>query len=88
MLESRINFMKNFNETWISPGTRVVKKDSLKKHINSALHKQAVELGIKRNLGTASFTQKIIEKTPIGHGLKKMFTDDRKALEYKFNGAY
>ena len=36
MWESRINSMKNFNETWISPGTMVVEKDSLKKHINSA----------------------------------------------------
>ena len=45
MWKSRINLMKNFNETWISPGTTVVEKDSLKKHINSAPHKQAVELG-------------------------------------------
>ena len=80
--------MKNFNETWISPGTTVVKQDSLKKHINSAPHKQAVELAIKRNLGAASDTQEIIEKVPIRHGLKKMCTDDRKALEYKFNSAY
>ena len=73
--------MKNFNETWISPGPTVIEKDSLKKHINSALDKQAVELGIKRNLGAASYTQEIIEKTLIGHGLKKMCTDDQKALE-------
>ena len=30
----------------------------------------------------------MIEKTLIGHDLKKMCTDDRKALEYKFNSAY
>ena len=59
--EARINLMKNFNETWISPGTTVIEKDSLKKHINSALDKQAVELDIKRNLGAASYTQEIIE---------------------------
>ena len=77
--------MKNFNETWISPGATVVEKDSLKKHINSELNKQTVELGNKRNLRAASYTQEIIEKMPIGHGLKKMCTDDRKALKYKFN---
>ena len=88
MWESRINLMKNFNETWICPGTTVVEKYSLKKHINSAPHKQAVELGNKRNLGAASYTQEIIEKTPTRHGLKQMCTDYRKALEYKFNTAY
>ena len=86
--ESRKNSMKKFNETWISPGTTVVKKDRLKKHINSGPHKQTVELGIKRNLGAASYTQEIIEKTLIGHGLKKMYTSDRKALQYNFNSAY
>ena len=54
--ESRINLMWNFNETWISPGTTIVEKDSLKKHINYAPHKQALELGDKRNLGAASYT--------------------------------
>ena len=48
--ESRINLMKNFNETWISPGTMVIEKDSLKKHVNSAPHKQKGNLGFKENL--------------------------------------
>ena len=80
--------MKNFNETWISLGNMVVKKVSLKKHTHSASYKQAVKLGNERNLGAASYTQEVIEKTPTGHGLKKMCTDDRKALEYKFNSSY
>ena len=42
--------MKNFNETWISPGTMVIEKDSLKKHTNSAPHKQKGNLGFKENL--------------------------------------
>ena len=71
--------MKNCNEKWISPGTLVVGKDSLRKHINSALQKQTIGLGI--NLQAASYTQEIIEKTPTGHGLKKMCTDVRKPLE-------
>ena len=56
--------------------------------MNSASHEQAVELGIKRNLGDASYTLEIIEKTPIGHGLKRMCRDDKKHLEYEFNNAY
>ena len=56
------------NEIWISTGTTV----------NSAPHKQVVELGIKRNFEAASCAQEIIEKMSIGHGLKKkMCTDDR-----------
>ena len=77
-----------FSEAWISSGTTFVEKDSLKKHINSALQKQAVGLGIKRNLGAASYTQEIVEKTSVGHGPKKMYTDDRNVLEYKFHSAY
>ena len=44
MWESRINLMKNFNETRIIPGTMVVNKDNLIKLINSAPHKQALFL--------------------------------------------
>ena len=72
--------MEIVNETWISPGTTAVKKDSLKKHINSAPHKQAAEHGIKRNLVAASYTQEIVEKMLIGHCLKKICIDDRKGL--------
>ena len=56
--------------------------------INSAPHKQALELGVQRNFGDVSYTQEIIEKTPIRHGLKRMCRDDKKHLEYKFNSAY
>ena len=55
-----MNLMKNCNETWISTGTTVFEKDNLKE--NSAPYKQAVERGIKRNLGAAFCTQEI-EKT-------------------------
>ena len=60
----------------------------MKKRINSAPHKQTVELGIKNNARAAVYTQEIIEKTATGHGLKKMCTDVKKALEYKFNSVY
>ena len=41
-----------------------------------------------KNLGTAYYTQEIIKETRIGHSLKKMWVDDRKAIEYKFKSAY
>ena len=50
----------------------------MKKRINSAPHKQTVELGIKNNVRAAVYTQEIIEKTATGHGLKKMCTDVKK----------
>ena len=56
--------------------------------INSAPNKQALEVGIQRNLGDVFYTQEIIERTPIRHGLKRMCRDDRKHLEYKFNSTY
>ena len=56
--------------------------------INSAPHKQALEVGIQRNLGDVFYRQEIIEKTPIRHGLKRMCRNDRKYVEYKFNSVY
>ena len=44
-------FDEKFNETWISPGTMVLEKDSLQNHINSVPHKQAVKFDIKKTLG-------------------------------------
>ena len=56
--------------------------------INPAPNKQSLEVGIQRNLGDVFYTQEIIERTPIRHGLKRMCRDDRKHLEYKFNSTY
>ena len=41
--ESRISSMKNFSNVWISPGSSSVEKDSVKKHVNSLPHKQAIQ---------------------------------------------
>ena len=45
-----------------SPGTTVVKKDILKKHTNSAPHKQATELGTKKTLGLLHTLKKSTRK--------------------------
>ena len=40
--EKRIKNMKNFTGTWICPGTKGFEKDSLKKHLQSTPHKEAL----------------------------------------------
>ena len=63
--------MKNFNETWTSPGATVVEKDSLKKHINSELHQLTVELGNKRNPGLLLTLKKSLRKCQLDMAYRK-----------------
>ena len=42
----------------------------------------------REKLGAEKYTAKVLEEMPIGKWLKRMFTDDKKALFVKFNTAY
>ena len=75
-------------ETWVSPGTKCIEKDSLKKHLTSTPHKEAIDLSQTEKSGSEKYTANAVEETPIGKGLKWMCTDDKKALFMKFNTAY
>ena len=65
----------------------VQKKKKLKIHLESALHKKAADYEKIKNFGIEKYTEKVIDETPIGKGLKQMGTDDEKTL-VKFNTAY
>ena len=54
----------------------------------SVSHKKAADCEKRKNLGIEKYTEKVIDETPIGKGLKRMGTDDKKALVIKFNTTY
>ena len=85
--EPRIRSLKNFSPKWISPGSTTIDKDCVKKHIQSLQHQEAVKITKKSLLGDV-YKQLVVEKTPIGQGLKRMCESDRKSLNVKFNCAY
>ena len=57
---------KNILETWVHPGTKWIKKDSLKKHLASPPHKEAIDFSQREKLGVKKHSAKIEEETPIG----------------------
>ena len=49
--------------------------------------KKAADCKKRKNLGIEKYTEKVINETSIGKGLKRMGTDDKKTLVIKFNTA-
>ena len=85
--EERITSIRGFSRNLIV-GMSFVEKDSLEKHIKGDPHKYAANLFNKQSMGASSFGDKIIKSSPIGHGLTKMATRNKKVLENCFNSAY
>ena len=77
----------NGTDTWVWEGSKCVEKKKLKIHLESALHKKAADYEKIKNFGIEKYTEKVIDETPIGKGLKQMGTDDEKTL-VKFNTAH
>ena len=53
------------------------------RHVKSnpgASHKKTADCKKRKNLGIGNYTEKVIDETPIGKGLKQMGTDYKKAL--------
>ena len=86
--ESRIKGINGDNNTWVREGSKCVEKKHTKKHLECTSHKKAADCKKKKDLGIAKYTEKVIDETPIGKGLKWMGTDDKKALVIKFNFTY
>ena len=86
--ESSIKSINGNNETWVQKGSKGVEKNTLKKHLECVSNKKAADCEKRKNLGIEKYIEKVINETPIGKGLKWTGTDDKKALEIKFNSAY
>ena len=51
--------MKGFSQTWIRPDTNSKKKDAVKSHIKSAMHKKAVNLQKINQMETLPYFQTV-----------------------------
>ena len=82
--ESPIKSMNGNNDTGVREESKCVKKNTLE----SASYKKAADCERRKSIGIHKYTEKIIDETHIGKGLKRMGTDDKKALVIKFSTAY
>ena len=87
--EKRITSVKGFSQTSTGSGTNSIKKDAVKSHIKSPMHKKAVDLQKKRNqMGALPYFQTVVQNLQIGQGICKMCDKDRDSLHIKFNTVY
>ena len=62
---SRLRSLCSFTPICVT-GSTSVKKDSVKRHVSGKTHLMAVDLHMKKRLGTAKYNEKIVERSPIG----------------------
>ena len=79
--EIRIVNAKIFSRTWIIAG-KGVKKDDLRKHIQTDQHEEAAKLQ-RKVTGAILYLQNDVEETSIGKGLSKMANTDRENMRVK-----
>ena len=61
MYEDRFKSLPNFNNSLIKT-TKEVKKDSLSKHVGSVMHKEAVKLATRDELGSKKSRKRLSRK--------------------------
>ena len=83
--EKRITSVKGFSQTWIRPGTNSIKKDAVKSHIKIAMHKKAVNLQKRNQMGALPYFQTVVQNSQIGWRIHKMRDKDKDSLCIKFN---
>ena len=87
-LEKRSTSVEGFSQTWIRPGTDSIKKDVVKSHIKSAMHKEAVNLQKRNQMGALPYFQTTVQNSQTGWGIRKMCDKDRDSLCIKFHTVY
>ena len=81
--ESEIKNMKGFSRGWID-GTESVKKDSLEKHVKGEPHKFAKSLDLKKTLGGAAYSEKVVMNSQIGRGIATMRNSEKEVRILNF----
>ena len=86
--EKRICSITNFSYNYIRPGTKSIKKDSIKSHCLSEPPKGTANLELKSKLGATPYMESVIENTPIGWSIRRMCAEDKNACHVLFNSTY
>lgn len=85
--DDRLHGMKNYNRAWVE-GSKNATSDSVKKHINTDMHKRATDLALKKQLGSKRYNENVMKNTPIGKSIMKMEERSKEVLRIRFNTAY
>ena len=78
---------KNFSDSWIK-GSKNPSSDAVKKHVTSEIHKRAVDLALKKELGPKEYVENIRQNTAIGKSITRMHKKTRKLMKNYFSTAY
>ena len=78
---------KNFSDSQIK-GSKNPSSDAVKKHVTSEIHKRAVDLALKKELGPKEYVENIRQNTAIGKSITRMHKKTRKLRKNYFSTAY
>ena len=84
----RIKTCKNVSQVWVSPGSKSIKKDSLKKHSDFLWHCEAHELQSKGDLGADVYIQSVVLTSPWRKSFLRLKEADKDGLPIKFKTVY
>ena len=62
-----------------------IKKDRLKRHLETNQHKEAQTLEKRNKMGSEVYSQSVLETTSVGRSLRKLQEKDKASLQIKFN---
>ena len=85
--DDRLHGLKNYNRAWVE-GSKNATSDSVKKHVNTDMHKRAADIAMKKHLGSERYTQNVMKNTPIGKSITRMEEHSKEVLKMRFNTAY
>ena len=85
--DHRLQGLKNYNRAWVE-GSKSATSDSVKKHVNTDMHKHAVDINMKIDLGAKRYTETVLQQTPIGRSITKMEKQAKEVLQMRINRAY
>ena len=69
--EKRITSVKGFSQTWIRWGTNSIKKDVVKSHVKSAMHKKEVNLQKRNQMGALPIFELLYKTRRLDRGFAK-----------------
>ena len=85
--DGRLQGLKNYNCSWIDSSKNAT-SDSVRKHVNTDMHRRAVDIEMQKHLGSQKYAENVMKTTPIGKSLTKMEERSKEMLKMRFNTAY
>ena len=84
-MEQYIKSCKNFSSNWIKLSSDSVSKDSVKKHIESWQHKEAIRLETKSLLGAEAYEENVGMNSSIAKSFLSLSNKDQEGFHIEMN---